>query len=316
MEKAGKIVILTAFWLLGSCVSDPVTTALSTEIAVTVQDTFGTPLNAADVYIYDNVDAFNQTISSGTPAGFVSQAQTANGVATLTKLSPSILYYIYAAFKDFTIYPGTYITSDNSEENFTLKNKLTIGSLSSVHIVVKPIEGLITFWTAGTNGAVLPIDLFIGTTQAGTLNTSTSSAPAPFATGALTVRARKGNRTFEGKSASGCLWANVINLGSAQSVTYQLETCSVGTIAFYTGSSNAAKLPITLKLNANDALSSLSTAVSSVPSNCSAANIVNAFRVPGTFTYEAISVSGNCVWTGTFILNANQCLLIPLPTCP
>jgi hypothetical protein len=69
-------------------------------------------------------------------------------------------------------------------------------------------------------------------------------------------------------------------------------------------------------LNANDALPNLTSAVGSLPTDCTAGNMVKAVRIPGNYTYEAISPSSSCLWTGSFSLAANQCVLIQLNTCP
>jgi hypothetical protein len=316
MEKAGKILMVAGAVLLCTCVTDYESVAPPTELTLSIANESGTLLSGADVYIYEDLTAFNQTIDSGTPAGFVNTTKSTNGNAQLGQLKSDISYYLYVLYKDPTVFPGTYVTYDNSEEKFSLKNKLTPGSLSSVRITLKPTDGFITYWTANANTNILPIDIFHGTTAKGILTQSLTAQPALFQTGALTLRTKKGNITFEGKSAAGCLWASTVTLAGSQSIFYQLEDCSVGTIAFYSDNTNNSKLPITLKLNANDVLPNITAAVGLIPADCSANNLVQAVRIPGNYTYEAVSTAGNCIWTGSFSLGANECKLIPLSTCP
>jgi hypothetical protein len=316
MAKADKILVFASALLCCTCVTDYESVAPPTELDISVENESGTLLSGADVYIYEDASAFDQTVATGTPAGFVSTAKSVNGQAKFGQLKTDVLYYLYVLYKDPVPYPGTYVTYDNSEEKYSLKNKLTGGSLTSLRVVLKPVDGFITFWTSPLNSNVLPIDIFYGKTAKGTLNQSFGAQPSLFQPGAVTLRTKKGAIIFEGKSAAGCLWNKAINLAGAQSIYYQLEDCGVGTIAFYTDNTNISKFPITLKLNANDAIPNLSSAVSSIPFDCGTSNLSTAFRMPGNYTYEAISSTGNCIWTGSFSLNANDCKLIPLPTCP
>ncbi len=316
MEKAGKILILASAAFLCTCVTDFQSVAPPTSLSITVQNGSSVLLDGADLYVFDNANSFNQAIGSGSPAGFVSTAKSTNGIALFDQLAPEVLYYIYAVYKDTAPIAGTYITYDNADEKYSLKNSLSAGSLTSLRIVLKPADGLITFWTTPSNNPVLPISIFSGSASIGTIAQSFATAPAAFSTGAVTLRARKGTVVMEGKSAAGCLWTDTFTVTGGQNVFYKLGDCGVGTIAFYTDNTNATKLPINIKLNANDALSDLTTISSSVPTTCSAPNLVTAVRIPGTYTYEAISPSGNCLWTGTFTLGANACNLIALPTCP
>jgi len=316
MEKACKILTFLSAVLLWTCVSDLQTVAPLTGLSITIQNDSGTLLDGVDVFIFDNQVAFNQTVSSRTPTGFVKSTRSAKGNAQFDQLADNVLYFIYATYKDLAKIPGTYITYDNAEEKFSLKNKLTAGSLSSLLIVLKPSDGLITFWTDASNSAVLPISIFSGTAPVGSITQPLPSAPAAFSAGSGTVRAGKGVLTIEGKSGSGCVWVKTLNIIPGQNTTYQLETCGVGSIAFFTDATNISRLPITLQLNANDALPAMTSVVSAGIPSCGAANTITVFRVPGTYTYQANSVSGNCVWTGSFILAVNSCALVSIATCP
>jgi hypothetical protein len=316
MEKAGKILILASAWVFCTCVTDYQTVAPGTDLIAYVTNDKGLLLDGAELFIYKDSAAFNAHVFSGTPAGFVSTVQTTNGIGSITKLEADVGYYVYAVYKDQSIYPGTYITYNNSKENFSLKNKLVRGSVSYIDIILKPADGFITFWTASSNTAALPIEIFYGTSTMGSVSQGMAAAPPLFGAGALTIRTKKGNITFEAKSPTGCLWNSTISLAGAQSVFYPLSDCSVGTIAFFTDNTNAARLPLTLTLNANDGLANLISVVGSIPTDCSPGNMIKAFRVPGNYTYEAISTTSLCLWTGSFSLAANQCKLIQLATCP
>ena len=316
MEKAGKVILVTSLWLMCACATKYESVVAPTELVVAVENSAGVPLDGANVYIYDDLSAFNQRFSTPDPVGFLSTTKSLNGIAKLGELNATSTYYLHVGFKDTAPFPGNYVNYDNSDEKFILKNKLTQGSVTYVRVVLTPADGFITFWTPSSNTAVLPIDVFYGTTKVGTVSQTFSSPPGISAPGATTIRTRKGVVTWEGKSASGCIWSNTITLAGAQSVFYQLEDCGVGTIAFYTDNTNASRLPITLKLNANDVLTNIISVVSAVPPDCNAANLVKAIRVPGTYTYLATSTVSGCAWTGSFVLAANQCKLIPLSICP
>ena len=314
MAKVGKILIIIATGLLWRCSTNYDEVAPDTILVITIVNPSGALISGASIYTTTSKQTFNTLVASGGASGGLTPAVTgANGVASVTIGVDSV--YVYAIYKNESLFPGTYITEDNSDGEYTLKNEVSRGSVSSLQITVKPADGFITFWTTSANNTVLPINVFLATTPGGVLNQSASSPPGLFQLDGLTVRARKGNITIEGKSTSGCLWADQVLLGGGQSVNYQLVDCSVGTVAFYTDNTNSAKLPITLLLNANDVVPNISVAFATTPLDCLSANLAKAFRTPGTYTYEAISPTGNCVWTGTFTLAPNDCKLISMATC-
>jgi hypothetical protein len=314
MAKAGKILIYVGI-TLSACSTKYNEVEPETELVVTIKNDTGTPLDKADVYVFDDLTAYNQTAATGAPAGFLATAQTNQGTVTITNLPFDKQLYVYAGYQDKDLFPGTYITFDNSTENFNLKNPLARGSVTSLEIILKAADGFITFWTQETNSAALPIDVFLGGNPDGTLAQTALSPPGVFESNGLTVRVRKGNINIEGKSSTGCLWTNQISTALGKNITYQLSNCAVGTVAFYTDSSNASKLPISLTLNSNDDIGNITSATTIIPTDCSAVNLSIALRVPGNYTYEAVSPSGSCIWTGTFTVTAYGCTLIPLPTC-
>jgi hypothetical protein len=314
MAKAGKILIAIGI-TLWACSTTYNEVAPDTELIVTVENETGQLLDVVDVYVFESHAAFTQTAGSGVPAGFLITGKTKQGVVTLTNLPFDQGLYIYATWQDTAVFPGTYVTFDNSDQSYSLKNPLTRGSVTSLHIVVKPADGFITFWTSVADSSSLPINVFLGGVSGGTLNHSSASPPTHFQSQGLTVRARKGNVNIEGKSPSGCLWADTVTAIAGQNIIYQFTNCTVGTIAFYTDNSNATKLPISVTLNSNDVIGDVIAPVTTTPADCSAINLATAFRVPGDYTYEAKSANGNCLWTGTFTLVTNNCTIIQLSTC-
>ena len=266
--------------------------------------------------MYDDSAAFHQTISSvAEPSGFVSSYTTDNaGAATIEKLKTNTSYFVYAYYKDASIITGTYITLDNSAKQYELKNTLADGSKTVVTISLRPSDGFIVLWTGSSNSAALPIDVFVNNSTAGSV-TKGNSLPSLFQTGSVSQRVRAGKAMIEGKSLSGCYWTNQVTVIAGSITYFGLADCSVGTIAFYTDFVNASDLPIQLTLNANDAIGTVSAVVSTTPADCSAVNLVTALRVPGNYTYQAVSASGHCVWSGSFTLTAGECNLIYLTKC-
>ncbi len=316
MAKVGKILTTIVLALAAACSTNNAVVP-DTVLKVTVlNESTNLPLKGATIYLYDNTDLFTQTISSiADPSGYItSLVANDSGKVVIPKLKAGVHYYVYAYFRDTSIVKGTYITLDNSSSQYVLKNELTRSSITSITIPVRPSDGFIVFWTHPSNNAALPIDAFIANAAAGTL-TQGNTAPVAFQSGSVTARARAGQATVEGKSSTGCLWAGQTKVNAGGFSFYSLQDCSVGTVAFYTDNVNATVLPIQLMLNANDGIGNISSVVSATPTICAALNLIRASRVPGSYTYQAVSPSGNCVWNGTFTLTAGGCNLIYLNQC-
>lgn len=317
MAKVGKILTSLLIVFIAACSTKYNEVVPDTVLQVSViNEGTNHPIAGATIYLYEDSVAFQKTITSvGDPTGFTNSFITNDsGKVVIPKLKNNIQYYVYAYFKDNTILNGTYITLDNSAKQFVLKNNLTIGSVTTITIPVRPADGFVVIWTPNSNTNALPIDAFIESNPVGTL-TQGHSSPAPFQPGSVTARARSGKVTLEGKSGTGCFWINQVTVNPGGYAYYDLQDCTVGTLAFYTDNLNSSVLPIQITLNANDAIGGISTVVSSVPTDCTAPNLLKAIRVPGNYTYEAISTSGNCIWTGTITLTAGGCNLIYLNKC-
>lgn len=316
MAKVNKI--LTAFLLaLAACSTKYDEVAPDTILKVSViNESTSLPLKDATVYIYDDSTLFKQTITSvDEPTGFITSSVTNDtGNVVIPKLKPGVQYFVYAYYQDFTIVDGTYITLDNSAQQFVLKNELVRGSITKTTIPVRASDGFVVFWTKASNAVSLPINTFIANSSVGAI-TQGNAAPIPFQPGNVTARARAGITSVEGKSITGCLWVNQVNVVAGGILNYGLSDCDVGTVAFYTDNLNAGVLPIQLTLNANDPIGNISAVVASTPVDCSAANLATAVRIPGNYTYQATSNSGNCVWSGTFTLTSGACTLIYLTQC-
>src|SRR5580704_4073978 len=147
MAKTGKILIWAGV-ILCACSTKYDEAEPDTELVVTIKNVTNAPLDNANVYVYDDLSVFNQTALTGVPAGFLAMSQTTQGAAIIKNLPFNKLLYVYASYQDTSIFHGTYITLDNSDENFIIENPLTRGSVTSLTITVGPADGFITFWTA------------------------------------------------------------------------------------------------------------------------------------------------------------------------
>jgi len=317
MSKAGKILVTLLLLFLAACSTKYAEVVPATELSVrVVREDTKAPLGGATVYLYASDTAFNQTISSvAKPSGYISSFTTdAQGDVLISGLKVNIQYYVYAYYRDSTIIQGTYITLDNSAGNYVLKNNLPQGSITSITIAVKPSDGFILFWTKPSNNTALPISVYVGNSLVGTILQG-NAAPAPFQSGSVSARVRSGTMTVEGKSGTGCIWANQVTVAAGTFLYDSLSTCRVGTIAFYTDAVNTTALPIQITLDANDGIGTISSIVTATPSDCSAANLVTVVRTPGNYTYQAVSASSNCLWNGEFTLAAGECQLLYLTQC-
>jgi hypothetical protein len=317
MSKAGKILSTLLLLLTAACSTKYAEVVPDTELSVTaVRADTQAPLEGATIYLYDSDTAFHQTISSvAAPSGFISSFTTdSKGAVLISGLKANVQYYVYAYYKDSTIIQGTYITLDNSAQEYVLKNNLPQGSITNITIAVKPSDGFVLFWTNESNSAALPIAAYVGNSAVGTILEG-NAAPAPFQSGSVSARVRSGTLTVEGKSGTGCIWTNQVTVDAGTFFYYNLADCSVGTIAFYTDAVNTNVLPIQLTLNANDGIGTITSPVTDTPSDCNSPNLVTIARTPGNYTYQAISPNGNCVWNGDFTLAAGECNLIYLTQC-
>jgi hypothetical protein len=315
MAQARKILIVFCFGILSACSTRYDDVAPDTELVVTVKDESGAILDSAGVFVFADKSAFDNTALTGVPTGFVGASPVTQGMATIKGLPYGKQLYIYAASVDRVAIPGHTITIDNADASNTLKNNLTRGSITYTEVTVTPADGFITFWTTPSNSFAVPIAVFVGNSSVGIVLQTSPSVPIPFQTDGLTVRARRGNVSFEGKSAAGCIWTGQVTLAGGEIASHQFVDCVVGSIAFYTDNSNAAAMPISIIINANDQVPNLVSPVTGTPADCGDLNLSVANRVPGNYTYEAISANGSCAWTDTFTLAANECKLIYLTTC-
>jgi hypothetical protein len=306
------------------------------ELIINVKDTNNNPLTFnVPVYLFDNYQSYINAKTYYTGANALVTDTAVNGQCTFLNLHANKQYYIYAHYKNYSALSGSqgkyYIDYDNSDNSkitsIVLDSSANISPKVTGTIVMKPADGLVSFWTQNVNQNDLPIQVFLDNNLFGIIDTTFSGQPFYTASGVLNGLVKAGTHNYYATSnnCSGCTWeTQPIEIKGGENFSIQLPTCNTGTVIFWTDASNSAALPIDIiRSDSNTVIATITSATSSQPQfYATSAKVVD---LPNTYYYTAVSrTNKNCVWTGSYTITAGQCTISPtsptslsgyIPTC-
>lgn len=238
----------------------------------------------------------------------------ATGQARIT-LTPQTRYYFIVTYFD--------VNRNMNLSNIGISGQINpMPRRSNVYaeVVIKPEDGNLIFYS--TAPAQLPISITVATStnQTGrdfTLNAIYTLATPPNVLSNNVVRVLRdpGNYTYYAKSANGCAWTGQVSLKRGEVVLVDLSKCKSGVVSFYTPLANDTLLPMDIFLNRTDNIGQLITTRAFMDCTTDKANSLTTIKNAGSYTYLVRSRSGRCVWTGSFQVREDDCVVIPIDVC-
>ncbi len=284
-------------------------------INITVYDDQNKPVDGARISVYETDSAYQNASSTRSFAGaFASTVTRPNGLGTIKLI----------AGRDFYIL----ITYYDTIREVNLSNILIGGFLTglaeyqtlSLQINIEPVDGNIIFYTTNSNKPPIIISIENTRTQSYDVKTLTglytvNTPPTVHENPTAVFLRDPGIYKYFAKSQDGCIWADTLFIQKGEIKLINLSTCESGEIYFYTTAVNDTLLPLSVKLNSTDSLGEI--VASRTPLTCADTkeSTLNAVRQKGLYNYFVKSSSGRCVWTGSFTLQAGDCLIVPIDIC-
>lgn len=280
-----------------------------------VQDDLGNTITGAKVGFFDNEGAYQNAVNNNDISG-ATDTLTTTGSLDSVSLEGGKEHWVYIQYFD-------------NIRNMLLSNlgissqidKLQKSSEVIAKLFIGPQTGNVTFWTFPGN--YLPVRISCGP-MSDTLFTNVTVAPTgPGDPNTSNFTMPSGIYPYYAVSDNGCVWTGQVTVNKGGFHPIQLSPCIRGRITFVAPSYNAAHGPITVALDNNDFLGALNGpgSYSCLSATSSAAgsgggDFITVTRDQNNYTYIAKSQDNACVWTGSFSINSDTCLVINLPTCP
>lgn len=270
--------------------------------------------SAAEVRMYDDLDAYSNSKENGVYEGFTAKATTdASGKVTFTKLNPDKEYYFLVEYRD----RARFVDLNNYDNTFKFTKNLSKGSNSFAEIQLNQAKSVVGFYVPANMQSNLPVKLYlINDTSAITITSITNGVPTtPTQSGVKPYRFSAGTTNWYAKSYKGCFWSGQIKVGTTESFTpIGLSACYAGSVGFKADSLNKNNLPIKVTLNNADVIGTI-YAVAKNGAVTFEPNVISAARDTGTYNYTAESLKSNCVWQGKVKITNGATQVIVLPKC-
>lgn len=186
----------------------------------------------------------------------------------------------------------------------------------------QPQGTIAVFATGSSPSFAVPITVYINNDNAGTITQNAPAAQtAPTGTaGATELRVNRapGSYRIRAVGANGQIWTSNVTVNADAVTAQQLvnDPAQLGRVTFWRETGGTATDNITVTLDVNDELGTLSGSLAAAPTCGVTTNALSGLRRTGTYTYIATNAAGTCTWTGTFqILPDNGCTLVRLGPC-
>jgi hypothetical protein len=303
-----SIVLLVACSETQEIIYDPAS------VTLTILNDSAKAQSAAEVRIYDDIDAYMNSKNNGVYEGFSAKASTdASGKVSFNKLNTAKDYYFLVEYRD----RARYVDLNNYDQTFKFTKGLSQGSNTFAQIQLKQAKSVIGFYIPEGMADNLPVKLYLDDDTVGIdiTNIASGAVTQPNQAGVLNFKLSAGLTKWHAKSPKGCYWGGEINVGTTESFSpISLNACYAGSVNFYVDAQNKDNLPIKITLDNADVLGSISNYTDTAPA-CFAYNAVSAARDTGTYTYTAESLKNSCVWQGKVKITQGGCQTILLPKC-
>lgn len=303
------------------------------KLVVDVVDTNNKPLTiSVPVYLFNDSNKYHAASDYYTGIGAILADSTINSQCTFEGIPTNNAYYVYAHYRNYTTLQGGYYIDYDNSDNFTISqaalNVTPIANTTpqiTAKVIMKPVNGLVSFWTPANNSEVLPIEVVVDNNVFGTVNTTFGSEPFYTNNGVINGLVRNGSHKYKATSGngSGCVWkdSTSIIIKGGENLTIQIPECKVGSITFWSDTSNKAALPIDIIIGISDTIGTITQTFTGAPS-CSSSEIApysndakDSNQQTILYKYQMKSRTTGCYSVGTFTIIAGQCNSIKLPTC-
>ena len=306
--------LLFSIVLLGACSETQEIIYDPASVTLTILNDSSKAQAAAEVRMYDDIDAYMNSKNNGIYEGYAAKASTdASGKVSFNKLNTDKDYYFLVEYRD----RARYVDLNNYEQTFKFTKGLSQGSNTFAQIQLKQAKSVIGFFIPAGMEANLPVKLYLDDDTVGIDMTSVANGAVtqPNQAGVLNFKFSAGLTKWHAKSTKGCYWGGEINVGTTESFApISLNACYAGSVNFYVDAANKDNLPIKITLDNADVLGNINKYTDTAPA-CFDYYSVSAARDTGTYTYTAESLKNSCVWQGKVKITQGGCQTILLPKC-
>lgn len=309
-------IVLTLWGMLPACKSEVQVLEADTEIEAEIIDDQGNKISGAILGLFDNEALFKEAVVKRDFASAIQQ-DTSNtaGVASFTRLTPNVKYYIACKYADSNRFAGISLEFNNSQINNQLALTLRKGSKNFVRIRVVPDDGLLVIYAPSTESKRVPLRVTVNNASVGQLLKTTDVPPAGITdSAALTTQVRKGKATYSVRSTE-CDWSGTLTIAGGELNYLALPPCQVGTLGFYTRDTTSARFPMSIELNNVEIAAYLQSGTLKATVDCGDSAVAAINRGIGSYVYSVRTADRKCSWIGITNIKLNECTLISLPKC-
>jgi hypothetical protein len=304
-----SVLVILSLILFNSCKKESDVYPDEATIIFQVNDDLGMRIYGANVYLFDNYQAYLNGVGNNTSSAIDSAMSASSGVSF--KLEAGKNYWVLVTFFD----PVRLLKLSNVGSSAQL-DKLTKGSVVNATIFIGPNNANVSFWSDNSN--LFPIAIHFNG-QIDSLYNPLSFAPTvPTDTNAMNYNVAKGTYPYYAVGKNGCVWAGSLKLSNGTFAPVQFNTCNSGIVHFYTPQTSRPSIfPSTVVLDIFDNAGTVNGPMTTY--SCTSgpsANVLSISRPAGTYTYAIRTADSACTFTGSFTITPNSCQLIQLPTCP
>lgn len=319
---------LVLFICFLSCKSQKEIIAPTTKLSINLLDT-NSNLIALPINVYLFTDSGNYKKSSLYYTGINAfKSDTAKtGTCLFDSLNPSNHYYIYAHYRNYSGHTAGYYIDYDNRDSYIVKQLSSLAngaSNTTTNIIMKPANGLVSFWVPSVNSSSLPLKVYLDNNLLGTVTEASATIPTYYSNSVLTTLAAKGAHTYYAESAEGCIWQGEVIVKGGADYSIELYGCGAsssgnsgnGNVVFWADTSALNTLPITIYIN-GDSVGAVTEVFSNKPT-CYAAGAVT-MPLPASgyqYNYLAKSQNGDCILgENSFTVVSGECSIIHLNSC-
>ena len=273
-----------------------------TNLVINIQDEWDAPLNAeVNVFLFESETDYTEALKDTDPSKARYQTTSnPNGVATFENITSGIKYFIYID------YYGKAYRLNNYYDQKQLESPLLADAITTVTLSLTPFDvGAIAFWTDQKNLSGQGLEVFIGDSLIGNIDSVRNTPPTSIEdTQILPVFYQTaGSYKIQVKASNGCYWSLERDLKENEFLPVKLENCEFGSVTFW-GEPNIFETYGELNFSINEEANNgkLSNGRGNAPSNCNFAAIdyLTIGRPVGQYNYKITSSKSDCVWIGNF----------------
>lgn len=311
---------------LASCQTETNVIEPPTKIELTVKNESGQPQKNAVVALFDDYATFLIQNDIFGVKGATKVGKTDSlGFIKFDTLDPEKRYYVLAYTIDSTTFRDYQykIHNDNSFTGFEFVRGLNKSSITRATITLKPAEALVSFFAENNNSGAVPIKIYLDNDSIGSIantkpidNVDINPASQKYRNDHLTELVRIGVEPTPIRFVNSIDCNNILrlNLEPGKFNKINVNRCTAGAVAFYTGEENNDILDIAVLLNGTNFIGNIDTTFARDPTNFLTAKTLNyVIDQPGVYTYTA--TAPGCIWMDSFTITSNSFTPVKLGRC-